>query len=87
MKVPVVACPGTFCYFIKTLRSSYRYQWFGLRLTSLAWWGAVSYTVGVGLYIGAAVSTIINDCPDTLLEPDVYVRIPSPSPRCGQINT
>ncbi len=51
-----------------------RYKWFGLRLLSLDWWGAVSYTVGVGLYIGAAVSSIINDCPNTLLAPDVYVR-------------
>lgn len=63
---------GTFqCFCVQR-----RYLWFGLPLTSLAWWGAVSYTVGVGLYIGAAVSTIINDCPNTLLEPYIYVRFP-----------
>ncbi|CAL8465985.1 g5521 [Coccomyxa elongata] len=50
-----------------------KYLWFGLPLTSLAWWGAVSYTVGVALYIGAAVATIINDCPDTLLGTYVYL--------------
>lgn len=54
-----------------------RYIWFGLRLTNLAWWGACSYTLGVALYLGAAIATIINDCPDTLLAPNVYVRVPS----------
>ncbi|KAK9902002.1 hypothetical protein WJX75_000875 [Coccomyxa subellipsoidea] len=52
-----------------------KYIWFGLRLTNLAWWGACSYTLGVALYIGAAVGTIINDCPNTLLAPDVYLWI------------
>lgn len=65
---------------------SCRYLWFGLRLTNLAWWGAVSYTVGVALYIGAAVATIINDCPDTLLDPYVYVRVPSPLSHTGLLH-
>jgi hypothetical protein len=34
----------------------------------------------VALYIGAAVGTIINDCPNTLLAPDVYVRLPFTCP-------
>ncbi|EIE18497.1 hypothetical protein COCSUDRAFT_60164 [Coccomyxa subellipsoidea C-169] len=50
-----------------------RYIWFGLRLTNLAWWGACSYTLGVALYLGAAIATIINDCPNTLLAPNVYL--------------
>ena len=50
-----------------------RYQWFGVALRNLDWWGAFSYTVGVGLYWIAALSTMINDCPNTTLAPDVYV--------------
>lgn len=51
-----------------------RYQWFGVALRNLDWWGAFSYTVGVGLYWIAALSTMINDCPNTTLDPIVYVR-------------
>jgi hypothetical protein len=40
----------------------------------LDWWGAVSYTFGVVLYIIAAASSIVNDCPNTLLSTDEYVR-------------
>ena len=52
---------------------SCRYRWFGLAPRNLDWWGAISYTVGVGLYWIAAVSTMINDCPNSLMAPDVYV--------------
>ncbi|CAK0784815.1 hypothetical protein CVIRNUC_008019 [Coccomyxa viridis] len=50
-----------------------RYRWFGLAPRNLDWWGAISYTVGVGLYWIAAVSTMINDCPNSLMAPDVYL--------------
>ena len=50
-----------------------RYQWFGVALRNLDWWGALSYTVGVALYWIAALSTMINDCPNTTLDPIVYV--------------
>ena len=50
-----------------------RYQWFGVALRNLDWWGAFSYTVGVGLYWIAALSTMINDCPNSTLDPIVYV--------------
>ncbi len=50
-----------------------RYQWLGIAPRNLDWWGAFSYTVGVGLYWIAALSTMINDCPNTTLDPIVYV--------------
>lgn len=50
-----------------------RYRWWGIAPGNLDWWGAFSYTVGVGMYWVAAVSTMINDCPNSLMAPDVYV--------------
>ncbi len=50
-----------------------RYRWLGIAPRNMDWWGAFSYTVGVGMYWVAALSTIINDCPNTLLDPIVYV--------------
>ena len=60
-----------------------RYRWFGVNLKSFAWWGALSYTVGVVLYWTAALATILNDCPNSVLATDVYVSLAQASLRCG----
>ena len=54
-----------------------RYRWFGMPLTKLDWWGALSYTIGVALYWVAALSTILNDCPRSTLSTLEYVSPPS----------
>jgi hypothetical protein len=50
---------------------------------SLDYFGALSYTVGVAMYWTAALATILNDCPNTLLATDVYVRPRPPQWPCA----
>lgn len=57
----------------ESLCTSRRYEWFGLQPCNLDWWGAISYTLGVGMYQIAAIASIINDCPNRLLSVDAYV--------------
>ena len=52
-----------------------RYVWFAFPYRRLDWWGALFYTVGVTAYIIAIASTIVNDCPNTLMTPMQYVRL------------
>ena len=50
-----------------------RYRWFGFKPTSWEFWGAVSYDMGVALYLAAEIATYISLCPDTQLSNNLYV--------------
>ena len=62
----------------------HRYQWAGVRLGRLQWWGAAAYTLGMVLYLIGDVANVVNNCPNTALSTLQFLwlisYVPAPFP-------